>query len=109
MIFVNSIEIREQIKQIKLSKGLVRDPKDQRNYLEENKRSFVLRGITTRHTGKIIANAFKIEYDLEVKATHLINKQTGLPIRKAKITCDSARTLQRIPYNLSLGDLHRTL
>ena len=104
MIFVNSNEIREQIKQIKLSKGLVRDPKDQRNYLEEDKRSFVLRGITTRHTDKMIANAFKIEYDLEVKATRLINRQTGLPIGKVKITCDSARTLQRIPYNLSLGD-----
>ena len=52
LIFVNSNEITEQIKtkkhkNIKLSKGLVRDPKDQRNYLEEDKRSFVLCGITT--------------------------------------------------------------
>ena len=102
LIFLDSNEDRETTKKIKLTRGQVRDPRDQRNYAEEDKRSFVIRGMTTRFTEEHVVGCFKA-HNLKVTGTRFYNRTTNEPIGKMKIVCDSEEFLNNIPERINLG------
>lgn len=96
-------ESRQKLLQMDLETGHFREPKNSQNNKEEDARSLVICDIDRRTTDvQIEANVMR-KHNLVVKASRLINRDSGKPIPKVKLIFETTEIMKSIGKTMLLG------